>query len=78
MVCSVEDLKRTLHFKDPLPGEERLSYHTLAGFLVYLLDDLQKKGSRVRCQGYTFEVVDLDGNRIDQVLIQKIPGQEGQ
>lgn len=72
----IEDLKRTLHLKNQLPGEERSSYHTVAGLLIYLLDDLPQRGSRVTCEGYTFEVVDLDGNRIDQILIEPIPNPE--
>ncbi|MBD3110086.1 HlyC/CorC family transporter [Bacillus sp. AGMB 02131] len=72
----IEDLKRYLDIKDPLPGEERSSYHTVAGLFIYLLGDLPKKGSRVSSNGYTFEVVDLDGNRIDQLLIEKLPEEE--
>lgn len=67
----IEDLKRYLGIKDPLPGEDRSSYHTVAGLFIYLLGDLPKKSSRVTCNGYTFEVVDLDGNRIDQILIER-------
>ena len=68
----IDDLKRALDLKKPLPGEERSSYHTVAGFLIYTLGELPHKGSRVTCQGYSFEVIDLDGKRIDQVLIEKI------
>ncbi len=68
----IEDLKRALLLKKPLPGEERSSYHTVAGLLIYLLGDIPQKGSRVTCQGYAFEVVDLDGKRIDQVLIEPL------
>lgn len=69
----IDDLKRYLEIKDSLPGEERSSYHTVAGLFIYLLGDLPKRGSRVTCHGYSFEVVDLDGNRIDQVLIEHLP-----
>lgn len=72
----IEDLKRYLAIKDPLPGEDRSSYHTVAGLFIYLLGDLPQKGSRVACNGYTFEVVDLDGNRIDQILIEHLPTPE--
>ncbi|MEH6943936.1 hemolysin family protein [Bacillus sp. JJ722] len=68
----IDDLKRALQLKQPLPDEDRSSYHTVAGLLIYLLGDLPERGSRVTCQGYSFEVVDLDGKRIDQVLIEPI------
>ncbi|WP_042352532.1 hemolysin family protein [Bacillus massiliigorillae] len=68
----IDDLKRALHLTQPLPDEDRSSYHTVAGLLIYLLGDLPERGSRVTCQGYSFEVVDLDGKRIDQILIEPI------
>lgn len=68
----IDDLKRALQLKQPLPDEDHSSYHTVAGLLIYLLGDLPERGSRVTCQGYSFEVVDLDGKRIDQVLIEPI------
>ncbi len=68
----IDDLKRALSISEPFPGEEHSNYHTVAGLLIYLLGSLPSKGSRVECHGYLFEVVDLDGNRIDQVLIERI------
>ena len=72
----ISDLKRALQLEEPFPGEEQSTYHTVAGLFIYLHGDLPEKGSRVTCQGYTFEVVDLDGNRIDQVLIEPVPEPE--
>ncbi len=68
----ITDLKRALHLEEPLPGEDQSTYHTIAGLFIYLLGDLPTKGSRVSCLGYTLEVVDLDGNRIDQILIEPL------
>ncbi|MGM9927464.1 MAG: hemolysin family protein [Bacillus sp. (in: firmicutes)] len=72
----ISDLRRSLHLEEPFPGEEQSSYHTVAGLFIFLHGDLPKKGSRVTCQGYSFEVVDLDGNRIDQILIEPLPKSE--
>lgn len=49
------------------PGVER-DYHTLGGMIVHALDRLPKVGEQVRLDGWQFEVVDMDGNRVDRVL----------
>ncbi|WP_050613448.1 hemolysin family protein [Bacillus testis] len=74
----IDDLKRALGLKEDFPGEEHSSYHTVAGLLIYLLGGFPEKGSRVECHGYSFEVVDLDGKRIDQVLISPLFDNESQ
>lgn len=43
-------------------------YDTLAGFLLSLFHHLPSTGEAVEAQGWRFEVVDLDGRRIDKVL----------
>lgn len=53
----------------PRPWLEDLTAVTLAGFLLEHLDHLPAMGERVEALGATFEVVDLDGRRIDRVLV---------
>jgi putative hemolysin len=52
---------------DSLPDEA--SYHTLAGFILAQLGRVPKEGQSVVFQGWRFEVVDMDGRRIDKVLV---------
>ncbi|HHZ10013.1 MAG TPA: HlyC/CorC family transporter [Rhizobiales bacterium] len=47
---------------------ESRDYETLAGFLLSLFHHLPSTGESVEAQGWRFEVVDLDGRRIDKVL----------
>jgi putative hemolysin len=47
--------------------EER-GYHTAAGFVLALAGRLPPVGAAVETQGWRFEVVDLDGRRIDKLL----------
>ncbi|HYZ34589.1 MAG TPA: transporter associated domain-containing protein [Crenalkalicoccus sp.] len=47
--------------------EER-SYHTAAGFVLAATGQLPPVGEAVEAQGWRFEVVDLDGRRIDKLL----------
>jgi putative hemolysin len=55
------------------PDEESDAYHTLAGFILYQLGYIPKPGEILVWAGCRFEVVDMDGNRIDRLLVT--PGQ---
>jgi putative hemolysin len=44
-------------------------YHTLAGFVLSLAGELPHTGDSFTYQGFRFKVVDMDGNRIDKLLI---------
>jgi putative hemolysin len=50
---------------------EEIDYATVAGFVFHSLNKMPHLGDKVYYRNYTFEVVDLDGNRIDKVLITK-------
>ncbi|HEX2485530.1 MAG TPA: hemolysin family protein [Myxococcota bacterium] len=55
----------------------RVGAHTVAGFLLYELNRLPRTGDAIDHDGWRFEVVDMDGNRVDKVLAAKIePGAE--
>jgi putative hemolysin len=53
---------------------EQRSYATVAGFVLAHLQHLPQVGERVDAGGWTFEVVDLDGRRIDKVLASRLKG----
>ncbi len=53
---------------DELPEEARGRYNTVAGLLMAVSGQLPATGERVTCAGWVFEVVDLDGKRIDKVM----------
>lgn len=63
----IAELKTRLAI-DALPDEDRGLYNTLAGLLMAVSGQLPGVGERVSCAGWQFEVVDLDGRRIDKVL----------
>jgi putative hemolysin len=48
------------------------SYQTVAGFLLSHFGRIPDVGDRVEADGWRFEVVDLDGRRIDKVLAAKV------
>jgi putative hemolysin len=68
----VSELKARLDIRD-LPEEEKGRYNTLAGLLMAVSGRLPGAGERIDCGEWVFEVVDLDGRRIDKVLAQAVP-----
>ena len=66
----VPELKDRLDLKD-LPEEDRGRYNTLAGMVMLLLGRLPKTADHVDWQGWRFEVVDMDGKRVDKVLVSR-------
>ena len=49
------------------------SYHTVAGFILDRFGTLPAVGDSFDAHGWRFEVVDLDGRRVDKVLATKLP-----
>jgi putative hemolysin len=45
---------------------------TLSGLIMHLLKNIPKEGQFVEYEGWVFEVVDMDGNRIDKVFARLI------
>lgn len=55
-----------------LPLPERANYHTVAGFMLQNFGVLPDVGASFDWQGWRFEVLDLDGRRIDKILASRI------
>jgi putative hemolysin len=51
-----------------LDGEER-DFHTLGGFMMAQINRVPAVGDHVEVKGFRFEVVSMDGRRVDRVLI---------
>jgi putative hemolysin len=68
----VQELKSRLGL-DELPEEARGLYNTLAGLIMMISGQLPKEGEHVTTMAWRFEVVDLDGRRIDKVLASRLP-----
>jgi putative hemolysin len=62
-----------------LPGEERDSYQTLGGFVMTRLGRVPAVADQFRWSSFRFEVMDMDGLRVDKVLVTplKPEGVEG-
>ena len=66
-----DQLKEILGISD-LPGEDRLAFKTLSGFVMSQLGRIPKTAAKFTYDGYEFEVMDMDGRRVDRVLVSKV------
>lgn len=64
----IDEIQLTIGIEDIRADAD---YETIAGFLLYAMERSPNVGEYVDRYGYRFEIVDLDGRRIDKVLIQK-------
>lgn len=66
----IYQFKELLHIEDQeLPGEQRGSYQTLGGFVVMHLGRIPTAADHFEWESLRFEVMDMDGNRVDKVLV---------
>ena len=63
---TVNDFKEIFHVRD-LPEED--SYETLGGFVMFSLGRIPQASDHFVWNGLRFEVVDMDGRRVDKVLV---------
>ena len=64
--------KEVLEVED-LPYEEERNYHTLGGLMMTYLRHIPTVGEHFTWERMRFEVVDMDGNRVDKVLVNVLP-----
>jgi putative hemolysin len=69
---SIDDVERLLKGGNMRSGDD---YTTLAGFVLAQLGHLPTTGESFRWRGLRFEVVDMDGRRIDKLLVQRLAQQ---
>jgi putative hemolysin len=68
---AVEDFRELLKV-EKLPGEGDL-FETVAGFVMAQQGKIPRAGDHFVWGNWRFEVVDMDGNRIDKMLVSRIP-----
>jgi putative hemolysin len=73
--ASMEEVTTRLAL-DELPPDEAGAYHTLGGFVMARLGRVPKVADRFEWGGMQFEVVDMDGRRIDKVLVHRVSSRE--
>lgn len=56
-----------------MPGEDENAFNTLGGFVMYVLGRIPVAADHFEVAGCRFEVMDMDKNRVDKVLVARIP-----
>jgi putative hemolysin len=68
---NIDDLAEKIGLAEA--GDEHKEYHTLAGYILSMAEEIPKTGDEFTRSGFTFKIVDMDGNRIDKVWIEAVP-----
>lgn len=70
-LLDINDLKDLLE-QESLPDETTGSFHTLGGFVMHCLGHIPQSGEHFEWSGLRFEVVDMDGKRVDKILVMPL------
>lgn len=74
-IIPIPELKDTLGL-EAVPEEDKGRYNTLSGMLMLLMGCIPSAGESVSWESWRFEVVDMDGKRIDKVLASPLASTE--
>jgi putative hemolysin len=74
-MLGLDELKQVLGIAH-LPGEDA-DFHTLGGYLMARLNRVPMVADRIAVGPYHFEVVEMDGRRVDRVLVTPAKGRRG-
>lgn len=66
----VEEVKLLLGIEE-LEGQKE-AFQSIAGYIIAGLADLPKLGDFVESSGWRFEIIDMDGRRIDRILVTRV------
>jgi putative hemolysin len=69
-MLSVDDFKEIFNLRT-LPSEDE--YETLAGLVLILMGRIPKPADQCEWNGLRFEIMDMDGNRVDKILVTTLP-----
>lgn len=68
----IDTAQRVLGTDTLIDEDDRLHYHTLGGLAMLALERVPRTGDVFIRDGFRFEIVDMDGNRVDKVLVTRI------
>jgi putative hemolysin len=73
----LEELKAALKISS-LPDEESRAYTNAGGFVMVLLERIPSEGETVEWNNFRFEIVDMDGRRVDKILATRKPDESSE
>ena len=66
---SISDFKELFNIEKELPEEVEDGFTTIAGFILSYANKIPEIGEIFNWKNFSFEIVDMDGNHIDEILI---------
>lgn len=69
---NIDEFKDLFQLKR-LPGDEWGTFQTVGGFIMARLGHIPSVAEHFECEGLRFEVVDMDGRRVDEALVSVLP-----
>jgi putative hemolysin len=73
-ILLIEDFKEVFEIEE-MPGEKEGNYHTVGGFIITHLGRIPTAADSFEWESFRFEVVDMDGNRVDKILVNFVEKQ---
>ncbi|MCX6543149.1 MAG: hemolysin family protein [Acidobacteria bacterium] len=70
-LLSIDDFKDRFEIASQMPDED--NYESVGGFVMMSLGRIPKTTDRFDWEGLRFEVMDMDGKRVDKVLVTRLP-----
>lgn len=70
-LLAIDEVKEILGI-EILPEEDRVGFQTLGGFMMTILDSIPEVGQYFDVYRLRFEIMDMDGKRVDKVLVTPI------
>ncbi|EGK72497.1 hypothetical protein METUNv1_01262 [Methyloversatilis universalis FAM5] len=74
---SIERFRQAVEVGEDLPGEDEANFNTVGGFVLHMFGRIPVAADHFECAGLRVEVVDMDGNRVDKLLVQRLPSEAG-
>ncbi|WP_232422317.1 hemolysin family protein [Methylosarcina fibrata] len=68
---SINRMKSAIGMNGHFPGEKAVGFNTVGGFILFYLERIPRVADSFVYDGWYFEVIDVDGTRIDKVLVAK-------
>ena len=72
----IEELREVVELP-PLPEEDEHAYQTVAGFVIHQLKSIPTTGQHFDWSRWRFEVIDMDGRRVDKALVTPLTPASG-
>jgi putative hemolysin len=69
---SISRLKSVIGLNGQFPGETENSFNTVGGFILFVMEKIPRVADNFTYENWYFEVVDIDGIRIDKVFVANI------